>query len=121
MALRCTHTRGAVAAKPALSATTGARLDNAGDPQRRVRERIAEWFARPQGLRFTRFRTMTALSRGRMPGPDTSIHKLVNAGKLQDIASPAGPMRRVLGLPADIRVDNKQAVQPGADGQPVAA
>ena len=52
-----------------------------------VRERIAEWFARSQGLKFTRFRTMTALSRGETPGPENSIHKLVNASKLQDIAS----------------------------------
>ena len=29
---------------------------------------------------------MTALSRGQTPGPENSIHKLVNASKLQDIA-----------------------------------
>ncbi|HEX2944179.1 MAG TPA: acyl-CoA dehydrogenase family protein [Rhodopila sp.] len=52
-----------------------------------VRERIADWYARSQGLKFTRFRTMTALSRGQTPGPENSIHKLVNASKLQDIAS----------------------------------
>jgi alkylation response protein AidB-like acyl-CoA dehydrogenase len=52
-----------------------------------VRERIAEWYARSQGLKFTRFRTITALSRGETPGPENSIHKLVNASKLQDIAS----------------------------------
>src|SRR6202012_486456 len=52
-----------------------------------VRERIAEWQARSQGLKFTRFRTMTALPKGETPGPENSIHKLVNASKLQDIAS----------------------------------
>ncbi|HET6610317.1 MAG TPA: acyl-CoA dehydrogenase family protein [Rhodopila sp.] len=52
-----------------------------------VRERIAEWHARSQGLKFTRFRTMTALSKGETPGPENSIHKLVNASKLQAIAS----------------------------------
>ena len=52
-----------------------------------VRERIAEWYARGQGLKFTRFRTITALSRGETPGPENSIHKLVNASKTQDIAS----------------------------------
>jgi alkylation response protein AidB-like acyl-CoA dehydrogenase len=52
-----------------------------------VRERIASWYARSQGLKFTRFRTMTALSRGQTPGPENSIAKLVNATKLQDIAS----------------------------------
>jgi alkylation response protein AidB-like acyl-CoA dehydrogenase len=52
-----------------------------------VREKIAHWYARSQGLKFTRFRTMTALSRGETPGPENSIAKLVNASKLQDIAS----------------------------------
>ena len=52
-----------------------------------MRERIAEWYARSQGLKFTKFRTMTALSKGETPGPENSIHKLVNASKLQDIAS----------------------------------
>ncbi|HVZ08313.1 acyl-CoA dehydrogenase family protein, partial [Rhodopila sp.] len=52
-----------------------------------VREKIAHWYAQQQGLKFTRFRTMTALSRGETPGPENSIHKLVNASKLQDIAS----------------------------------
>jgi alkylation response protein AidB-like acyl-CoA dehydrogenase len=52
-----------------------------------VRERIAEWHARSQGLKFTRFRTMTALSKGETPGPENSIHKLVNASKQQEIAS----------------------------------
>ncbi len=118
-----------------------------------VRERIAEWYAKAQGLKFTKFRTMTALSKGETPGPENSIHKLVNASKLQDIASygmdlmgEAGMVlddgmveawgmfqsallsspsariaggsdeilkniiaERVLGLPADIRVDKNRA------------
>jgi alkylation response protein AidB-like acyl-CoA dehydrogenase len=117
-----------------------------------VRERIALWYAQSQGLKFTRFRTMTALSKGETPGPENSIHKLVNASKLQDIASygldlmgeaglvldddlveayamfqaallssPSGRIaggsdeilrniiaERVLGLPADIRVDKNK-------------
>jgi alkylation response protein AidB-like acyl-CoA dehydrogenase len=117
-----------------------------------VRERIASWYAQSQGLKFTRFRTMTALSKGETPGPENSIHKLVNASKLQDIASygldlmgeaglvldddlveahamfqaamlssPSGRIaggsdeilrniiaERVLGLPADIRVDKNK-------------
>jgi alkylation response protein AidB-like acyl-CoA dehydrogenase len=114
-----------------------------------VRERLADWYVRQQGLRWTKFRTMTALSRGQTPGPEASIGKIVSASKLQEIASfaldlmdmggtvmdPAlAPTRaafqeallyapgariaggtdeilknilaeRVLGLPADIRVD----------------
>ena len=66
-----------------------------------VRERIAEWYARTQGLKFTRFRTMTALSRGQTPGPENSIHKLVNAGKLQDIASYGLDLMGMAGLVMD--------------------
>ncbi|HUD61842.1 MAG TPA: acyl-CoA dehydrogenase family protein [Acetobacteraceae bacterium] len=66
-----------------------------------VRERIAEWYARTHGLKFTRFRTMTALSRGQTPGPENSIHKLVNAGKLQDIASYGLDLMGMAGLVMD--------------------
>jgi alkylation response protein AidB-like acyl-CoA dehydrogenase len=52
-----------------------------------VRERLADWYVRAQGLRWTRFRTMTALSRGETPGPESSIGKLVNAAKAQEIAA----------------------------------
>jgi len=116
-----------------------------------VRERLADWYVRQQGLRYTRFRTMTALSRGETPGPEAAIAKVVSASKLQEIASFAldlqdmggvmldtteSPMRaafqeallsapgariaggtdeilrniiaeRVLGLPADVRVDKE--------------
>jgi alkylation response protein AidB-like acyl-CoA dehydrogenase len=122
----------------------GPALDNAA-----VRERLADFYVRTQGVRWSRFRTMTALSRGETPGPENSIGKLVNAAKAQDIAAFAldlldsagvvsdpelAPMRaafqdallytpggriaagtdeilkniiaeRVLGLPADVRVD----------------
>jgi alkylation response protein AidB-like acyl-CoA dehydrogenase len=52
-----------------------------------VRERLADFYVKTQGVRLTRFRTMTALSRGETPGPENSIGKLVNAPKAQEIAS----------------------------------
>jgi alkylation response protein AidB-like acyl-CoA dehydrogenase len=52
-----------------------------------VRERLADWYVKAQGLRYTKFRTMTALSRGETPGPEASIGKLVSATKLQEIAA----------------------------------
>jgi alkylation response protein AidB-like acyl-CoA dehydrogenase len=52
-----------------------------------VRERLAEWYVRTQGLRFTKFRTMTSLSRGQTPGPESSIVKLVAGTKTQEIAA----------------------------------
>jgi alkylation response protein AidB-like acyl-CoA dehydrogenase len=52
-----------------------------------VRERIADWHVRAEGLKYTTYRTMTALSRGQVPGPEASIAKIVVAQKLQDLAS----------------------------------
>jgi alkylation response protein AidB-like acyl-CoA dehydrogenase len=60
----------------------GRALDNAA-----VRDKLADWYVRTQGLKYTKFRTMTALSRGETPGPEASIGKLVSASKLQEIAS----------------------------------
>jgi alkylation response protein AidB-like acyl-CoA dehydrogenase len=52
-----------------------------------VRERLADYYVKTQGVRWSRYRTMTALSRGDTPGPENSIGKLVNAPKAQDMAS----------------------------------
>lgn len=52
-----------------------------------VRQKLAAWYVRWQGVRLTRFRTLTALSKGKEPGPENSIGKLVNAAMAQDIAS----------------------------------
>jgi alkylation response protein AidB-like acyl-CoA dehydrogenase len=65
-------------------------LDLDGEPAIKnpaVRERLADWYVKTQGLKYTKFRTITALSRGQTPGPESSITKLVSASKLQDIAS----------------------------------
>ncbi len=51
-----------------------------------VREKIADVYVRTQGLKYTTYRTMTALSRGQQPGPEASIGKIVSAPKLQDVA-----------------------------------
>ena len=52
-----------------------------------VRDKLADWYVKTQGLAYTKFRTMTALSRGQVPGPEASITKLVSATKLQEIAT----------------------------------
>ncbi|MBL6937211.1 MAG: acyl-CoA dehydrogenase family protein [Alphaproteobacteria bacterium] len=52
-----------------------------------VREKIADWYVRSAGLRYTTMRTMTALSRGQQPGPEASIAKIVVASKLQDLSA----------------------------------
>ncbi|MFO1024831.1 MAG: acyl-CoA dehydrogenase family protein [Acetobacteraceae bacterium] len=52
-----------------------------------VREKIAEWHATAAGVTYTRFRIMTALSKGQTPGPESSIGKVVSASLQQQIAS----------------------------------
>jgi len=52
-----------------------------------VRDKLADWYVASRGLKYTNFRTMTALSRGETPGPESSIGKLVNASNLQNIAA----------------------------------
>jgi alkylation response protein AidB-like acyl-CoA dehydrogenase len=52
-----------------------------------VRDKLADWYVSSQGLKYSHFRTMTALSRGDTPGPESSIGKLVNGSKLQNIAA----------------------------------
>mgnify|MGYP006088663769 FL=1 len=52
-----------------------------------VRRKLADWYVQEAGLRFTGYRSMTALSKGEIPGPENSIGKLVGAPKQQDMAS----------------------------------
>ena len=52
-----------------------------------VRARIADFHVRSAGLRYTTYRTLTALSRGETPGPENSIHKLVGAPLRQQMAA----------------------------------
>lgn len=54
---------------------------------RGVRAKLAAWYVQEAGLRFTGYRSMTALSRGEVPGPENSIGKLVGAPKTQEMAS----------------------------------
>ena len=65
-----------------LELEDGLAIDNAG-----VQEKLAEFYTRSQGLKYTKYRGMTALSRGGTPGPESSIIKVVAANKLQDILS----------------------------------
>jgi alkylation response protein AidB-like acyl-CoA dehydrogenase len=44
---------------------------------------FADWYVRTQGVRLTRYRSLTAISRGQTPGPEASIGKLVLASELQ--------------------------------------
>ena len=52
-----------------------------------VREHLADWYVETQGLKYTKFRTLTALSKGETPGPESSIGKIVSGPKMLDLAS----------------------------------
>ena len=66
------------------------------------REKLADWYVQTEGLKFTRFRTMTALSRGQTPGPESSIGKVIAATQMQDLSQrgggDGGPVRHHRGL-----------------------
>jgi acyl-CoA dehydrogenase len=52
-----------------------------------VRERLADFLVRARGLKYTGYRTLTALSQGKTPGPEASLGKLVGAVLGQDMAA----------------------------------
>ena len=52
-----------------------------------VRAKLANWYVQEAGLKYTSYRSLSAVSRGETPGPENSIGKLVAAPKTQDIAS----------------------------------
>jgi alkylation response protein AidB-like acyl-CoA dehydrogenase len=66
-----------------------------------VREKIANWYCQMSGLRNTKYRVMSALSRGQTPGPENSITKIVSAGKLQGIGSFAIDLMDMGGIVVD--------------------
>ena len=52
-----------------------------------VRSKLAQWAVRSSGLKYTAWRSLSALSRGQVPGPENSIGKLVAGQMLQEIAA----------------------------------
>ncbi len=55
----------------------------AGDPE--IRDRFASLYARAHALRYNSLRLITAISQGRLPGPEGSIQKLAGTLLLSDI------------------------------------
>ncbi len=62
------------------------------------REKLADWYVQSEGLKYTRFRTMTALSRGQTPGPESSIGKIIAANQLQDLSNSAVELEDQFGI-----------------------
>ncbi|MBU6270798.1 MAG: acyl-CoA dehydrogenase [Betaproteobacteria bacterium] len=66
-----------------------------------VRSRLATWAVRTSGLRYTAYRSISALSRGETPGPENSIGKLVAGQTLQEIAMFALDLQGQAGIMTD--------------------
>ncbi|MFZ5732102.1 MAG: acyl-CoA dehydrogenase [Pseudomonadota bacterium] len=65
---------------------------------RNVRSKLANWAVRDSGLKYTAFRSISALSRGERPGPENSIGKLVAGSMIQDIAAYALDLQGAAGV-----------------------
>jgi alkylation response protein AidB-like acyl-CoA dehydrogenase len=74
------------------------------------RERLADWYVQSEGLKFTRFRTMTALSRGQTPGPESSIGKIIAANLMQDLGNIGMEMEDQYGIISDPKLSPMEAV-----------
>lgn len=55
--------------------------------QSHVRQKIADAYIADRGIALTRMRTISALSSGRTPGPESSISKVVVAKTMQDMGA----------------------------------
>jgi alkylation response protein AidB-like acyl-CoA dehydrogenase len=76
-------------------------LAGSGIKDAALREKVADWYVQAEGLRLTRLRTQTALSRGQTPGPEASIGKLVTAPLMQDVANTALELEDEFGIISD--------------------
>jgi alkylation response protein AidB-like acyl-CoA dehydrogenase len=66
--------------------------------QSHVRQQIAQAYINDHGIALTRMRTLSALSSGRTPGPESSISKVVVANQMQDIGAFAADLCESAGL-----------------------
>ncbi len=70
---------------------------------RNVRSKLATWVTRANGLKYTVYRAVTALSRGERPGSENSIGKLVAASMSQEVAAFALSLQGPMGVVTDDR------------------
>jgi len=73
-----------------------------------VRDKLADWYCQTSGLKYTKYRNISALSRGETPGPQASITKIVSGNKLQEIANFGMDMMDAAGI---VRSDSSEAEQ----------
>jgi acyl-CoA dehydrogenase len=66
-----------------------------------IREKVAEWHCRDNGLKYTTARLLSTVSMGGTPGPEGSIGKLVGASLQQELAMAAVQLQGMAGLRHD--------------------
>jgi alkylation response protein AidB-like acyl-CoA dehydrogenase len=66
-----------------------------------VQDHLADWFIQSNGLKYTGFRMISALSRGETPGPESSVSKLIMGRGMQKMARQAIDMLDQAGLIVD--------------------
>ena len=66
-----------------------------------VREKLADWYVRTSGLKYTGWRAISAISHGKIPGPENSIGKVVVGNTMQEAASLALELQEMAGVLVD--------------------
>lgn len=66
-----------------------------------VRQRLADVYVKQKGVQFTRYRSLSALSRGTTPGPESSTGKIISAPLRQQLASFAMDLQGAAGAVID--------------------
>lgn len=66
-----------------------------------IRQQLADLYVQAQGIKNIQSRTLTALSKGRSPGPEASIAKLINASKFQQISALGMDLQDMAGIITD--------------------
>ena len=68
---------------------------------RAVRETLAGFYVRSKGVELTGRRTLSALSQGKMPGPEASLMKLIVTRLIQEMAAYAVELQGTAGATTD--------------------
>uniref|UniRef100_Q07JY5 Acyl-CoA dehydrogenase domain protein n=1 Tax=Rhodopseudomonas palustris (strain BisA53) TaxID=316055 RepID=Q07JY5_RHOP5 len=76
-------------------------VDGPALDDRATRSKLANWAVKASGLKYTSYRSVSALSKGERPGPENSIGKLVAGTMMQDIAAFAMDLDGAAGVITD--------------------
>lgn len=75
-----------------------------------VRQKIADFYIKSKGLQYTGYRTLSALSQGKTPGPEGSIGKAIGAPMAQQMASFAVELQGAAGAILDEKLAPLEAL-----------